>query len=106
MHSGQGPGAYSFGASACKGDAVQSLIPCRYVHVGESHRGYLGTGSIDFQPFFSALAASGYGGVITFESFSSRVVSPTLSNTLCVWRDLCARWTPPPVPLPSLPACQ
>ena len=62
----------------------------RYVHIGESHRGYLGTGSIDFQPFFSALAASGYNGVITFESFSSRVVSPTLSNTLCVWRDLCA----------------
>ena len=64
---------------------------CRYVHIGESHRGYLGTGSIDFQPFFSALAAGGYSGMITFESFSSRVVSPTLSNTLCVWRDLCAR---------------
>ena len=26
----------------------------------------------------------------TFESFSSRVVSPSLSNNLCVWRDLCA----------------
>jgi D-psicose/D-tagatose/L-ribulose 3-epimerase len=63
------------------------------VHIGESHRGYLGTGSIEFQPFFSALAASGYSGVITFESFSSRVVSPTLSNTLCVWRDLCDRPT-------------
>ncbi len=76
---------------ACMSDADNSLVLCRYVHVGESHRGYLGTGSIDFQPFFSALAASGYSGVITFESFSSRVVSPTLSNTLCVWRDLCVR---------------
>ncbi|KAK3258171.1 hypothetical protein CYMTET_32774 [Cymbomonas tetramitiformis] len=36
----------------------------------------------------SALAHSGYQGPITFESFSSRVVSPLLSNTLCVWRDL------------------
>ena len=72
---------------------------CRYVHIGESHRGYLGTGSIDFQPFFSALAASGYSGVITFESFSSRVVSPTLSNTLCVWRDLCACCHRPALPM-------
>ena len=29
-----------------------------------------------------------YVGPITFESFSSKVVSPQLSNTLCVWRDL------------------
>ena len=59
------------------------------MHVGESHRGHLGTGSVDLQGFFHALARSGYSGPITFESFSSRVVSPTLSNTLCVWRDLC-----------------
>ena len=62
----------------------------RYVHIGESHRGHLGTGSVDLQGFFNALARSHYSGPITFESFSSRVVSPTLSNTLCVWRDLCA----------------
>ena len=83
---------------------VRCLVLCRYVHIGESHRGYLGTGSIDFQPFFSALAASGYSGVITFESFSSRVVSPTLSNTLCVWRDLCAPQAPPAVPLSLAPS--
>lgn len=60
----------------------------RYIHIGESHRGYLGTGSVDFQGLFEALAASGYSGPITFESFSSAVVSESLSNTLCVWRDL------------------
>ncbi|KAK9909828.1 hypothetical protein WJX75_008097 [Coccomyxa subellipsoidea] len=59
-----------------------------YIHIGESHRGYLGTGSVDFTGLFRGLAASGYTGPLTFESFSSAVVSPSLSNTLCVWRDL------------------
>ncbi|MGI9511046.1 MAG: sugar phosphate isomerase/epimerase family protein, partial [Geminicoccaceae bacterium] len=36
-----------------------------YVHVNESHRGYLGTGSIDFDALFQALADHGYDGVIT-----------------------------------------
>eukprot|EP00798_Chlamydomonas_sp_ICE-L_P017960 gene17960-24365_t len=61
-----------------------------YVHIGESNRGYLGTGNIDFDQMFEALAEINYKGPITFESFSSRVVSPALSNTLCVWRDLWA----------------
>jgi D-psicose/D-tagatose/L-ribulose 3-epimerase len=59
-----------------------------YVHVGESHRGYLGTGTIDFAAFFGALRDSGYAGPVTFESFSSAVVHPELSNNLAVWRNL------------------
>lgn len=59
-----------------------------YVHIGESHRGYLGSGQIDFPTFFHALARIDYSGPITFESFSSQVVSPTLSNDLAVWRDM------------------
>ena len=59
-----------------------------YVHIGESHRGYLGTGSVDFAAFFKALGRVGYTGPVVFESFSSAVVSPTLSNTLGIWRNL------------------
>ena len=59
-----------------------------YVHVGESHRGYLGTGSVDFEDLFGALSETAYEGPIAFESFSSAVVSPLLSNTLAVWRNL------------------
>jgi D-psicose/D-tagatose/L-ribulose 3-epimerase len=59
-----------------------------YVHVGESHRGQLGTGTIPWQEFFSALREVGYAGTITFESFSSAVVHPMLSSTLAIWRDL------------------
>lgn len=59
-----------------------------YVHIGESNRGYLGTGTIDFAEVFGALTDIGYTGPITFESFSSAVVDPNLSNTLAVWRNL------------------
>ena len=59
-----------------------------YVHIGESHRGYLGTGNVDFDSFFGSLKTINYQGPITFESFSSEVVDPNLSNTLCVWRNL------------------
>jgi len=59
-----------------------------YVHIGESHRGYLGSGNVDFDSFFKALKQINYKGPITFESFSSAVVDPSLSNTLCVWRNL------------------
>ncbi len=60
----------------------------RYVHVGESHRGYLGTGTIDFDTFFATLREVEYNGPVVFESFSSAVVHPTLSNQLAVWRNL------------------
>ena len=61
-----------------------------YVHVGESHRGALGTGTIPWPEFFSALTEVGYEGIVTFESFSSEVVHRTLSNDLAIWRNL---WT-------------
>ena len=59
-----------------------------YVHIGESHRGYLGSGSVDFPGLFRGLGAIGYDGPITFESFSSKVVMPELSHTLAIWRNL------------------
>jgi D-psicose/D-tagatose/L-ribulose 3-epimerase len=61
-----------------------------YVHIGENHRGYLGSGHLDFTSFFHALADIGYTGPITFESFSSAVVAAGLSNDLAIWRNL---WT-------------
>ncbi|CCV07180.1 Xylose isomerase domain protein TIM barrel [Mesorhizobium metallidurans STM 2683] len=61
-----------------------------YVHIGENHRGLLGSGHIDFTGFFHALDDIGYHGPITFESFSSAVVAPGLSHDLAIWRDL---WT-------------
>jgi D-psicose/D-tagatose/L-ribulose 3-epimerase len=61
-----------------------------YVHIGENHRGYLGSGHLDLTAFFHALADIDYRGPITFESFSSAVVMEGLSNDLAIWRNL---WT-------------
>ncbi len=61
-----------------------------YVHIGDSHRGYLGTGTVDFATFFRALHDAAYDGPVVFESFSSAVVSAELSNTLGIWRNLWA----------------
>jgi len=59
-----------------------------YVHIGESHRGYLGSGTVDFGSFFRGLARIGYDGPVVFESFSSSVVNRDLSRTLGIWRNL------------------
>jgi D-psicose/D-tagatose/L-ribulose 3-epimerase len=63
-----------------------------YVHVGESNRGYLGTGTVDFSTFFKALASAAYGGPITFEAFSAAHPPTDLTGTVAVWRSL---WTDP-----------
>ncbi len=51
-------------------------------------RGYLGAGHLDFEAFFGALARIDYRGALTFESFSSAVLAPGLSNDLAIWRNL------------------
>jgi D-psicose/D-tagatose/L-ribulose 3-epimerase len=60
-------------------DMVAPVLDCAdrlaYVHIGESHRGYLGTGNVDFDGLFKALGRIGYSGPVVFESFSSTVVS-------------------------------
>jgi D-psicose/D-tagatose/L-ribulose 3-epimerase len=58
-----------------------------YFHTGDSHRGYLGSGSIDLAGAFRAVVKSGYQGPITFESFSSRVVGQPLEGILGIWQD-------------------
>jgi D-psicose/D-tagatose/L-ribulose 3-epimerase len=61
-----------------------------YFHIGESNRGYLGDGVIDFERIFDALLDIGYARDITFESFSSAVVDEALSLACAIWRDT---WT-------------
>lgn len=59
-----------------------------YFHTGDSHRGYMGSGSIDLASVFRALVRMDYRGPITFESFSSRVVGQPLEGILGIWRNL------------------
>ncbi len=59
-----------------------------YVHIGESHRGFLGTGNIDFAAIFDALVAIGWNDYVTFESFSTTIVDKDLSLKTAIWRNL------------------
>ena len=61
-----------------------------YFHIGESNRGYLGDGVIDFDRAFDALLDIGYNRDVTFESFSSTIVDQGLSLACAIWRDT---WT-------------
>ncbi|MCP8895875.1 sugar phosphate isomerase/epimerase [Shinella daejeonensis] len=61
-----------------------------YFHIGESNRGYLGDGVIDFDRIFDALLDIGYRRDITFESFSGAVVDEALTVACAIWRDT---WT-------------
>ncbi len=77
-----------------EGDPAGAIERCGsklgYFHVNESHRGHLGTGTIDFGPLFATLAKIGYQGTITFEAFSAGIGDPELNAALAVWRRL---WT-------------
>jgi D-psicose/D-tagatose/L-ribulose 3-epimerase len=61
-----------------------------YFHIGESNRGYLGDGVINFDLIFDALLDIGYERDITFESFSTTIVDEALSLVCAIWRDT---WT-------------
>ncbi len=59
-----------------------------YFHIGESHRGFLGDGTIDFDLIFDALLDIDYRNDIVFESFSSTVVDESLSLACGIWRNM------------------
>lgn len=61
-----------------------------YFHIGESNRGYLGDGTINFDLIFDALLDINYQRDVTFESFSGAVVDESLSLACAIWRDT---WT-------------
>lgn len=61
-----------------------------YFHIGESNRGYLGDGVINFDLIFDALLDIDYQRDVVFESFSTTVVDEGLSLVCAIWRDT---WT-------------
>ena len=61
-----------------------------YFHIGESNRGHLGDGVINFDLIFDALLDIDYKRDVVFESFSTAVVDEGLSLACAIWRDT---WT-------------
>jgi D-psicose/D-tagatose/L-ribulose 3-epimerase len=56
----------------------------RYIHVSESDRGVPGTGTIDWDDCFKALAESHFEGDLVIESFVT--LPPEIAAALSVWR--------------------
>lgn len=55
-----------------------------YVHMSESHRGLLGTGTIDWEDVWRGLAAIQFKGSLVLESFAA--INPDLTAATCLWR--------------------
>ena len=56
-----------------------------HVHLSESHRGTLGTGQVDWDANFAALAAIDYSGWLVIEAFGT--CDPELAVAANVWRN-------------------
>ena len=57
-----------------------------HFHLSESHRGTVGTGVVDWDAIYRALAEGGYDGMVGMESFIEP--SPAMAAATCIWRRL------------------
>lgn len=55
-----------------------------YIHMSESHRGLIGTGTIDWDEVFRGLKDADYQGPLTLESFTS--INPDIIAATKLWR--------------------
>jgi len=55
-----------------------------YIHLSESDRGVPGTGTVDWDDVFAAVAKAGFDRDLVIESFIT--LPPAIASALCVWR--------------------
>jgi len=58
----------------------------RHYHLSESHRGTPGTGRVDWEAIYRALASVDYSGLVGMESFCE--VSGAMAAATCMWRKM------------------
>jgi D-psicose/D-tagatose/L-ribulose 3-epimerase len=67
------------------GQALRGAVgKTHYIHMSESDRGVPGTGTIDWDDVFRALADTKFKGKLVVESFVA--LPPEIAGALCVWR--------------------
>ncbi|MGQ9623695.1 MAG: sugar phosphate isomerase/epimerase family protein [Candidatus Caldatribacteriaceae bacterium] len=68
-------------------DPTKKALPylCHY-HLSESHRGTPGTGTVNWDEVFKALAEGNYQGTVGMESFVE--VAESMRPATCIWRKL------------------
>jgi D-psicose/D-tagatose/L-ribulose 3-epimerase len=55
-----------------------------YMHMSESHRGLVGTGTVNWDEIFQGLVDAHYTGPLALESFAA--INPDLIAATCLWR--------------------
>ena len=55
-----------------------------YIHMSESHRGLVGTGTVNWDELFRGLVDARYAGPLVLESFAA--INPDLIAATCLWR--------------------
>ena len=55
-----------------------------YIHMSESHRGLVGSGTVNWEQIWQALGEIKFDGNLVLESFAS--INPDLAAATCLWR--------------------
>ena len=55
-----------------------------FIHMSESHRGLVGTGTVPWEQVWQGLAAIEFSGYLTLESFAAP--NPELAAATCIWK--------------------
>jgi D-psicose/D-tagatose/L-ribulose 3-epimerase len=55
-----------------------------YIHMSESHRGLVGSGTVNWEQVWRGLAEIKFAGTLTLESFAA--INPDLAAATCLWR--------------------
>ncbi|GAB4518191.1 MAG: sugar phosphate isomerase/epimerase [Anaerolineae bacterium] len=63
---------------------VQTADVLDYIHMSESHRGLVGTGTVIWEQVWQGLADAGFTGKLVLESFAA--INPDLAAATCLWR--------------------
>ena len=63
---------------------VETADVLDYLHMSESHRGLVGTGTVQWDDVWRALAEIGFKGSLVLESFAA--INPDLAAATCLWR--------------------
>ena len=62
--------------------ATQDVLD--YIHMSESHRGLVGSGTVNWEQIWQALVEINFDGNLVLESFAA--INPDLAAATCLWR--------------------
>ncbi len=63
---------------------VENADAVNYVHMSESHRGLVGTGTVNWDEVFRGLKDASFSGSLVLESFAA--INPDIAAATCLWR--------------------